>query len=274
MYIAKSIVTLTLNLVILTHFVMKKTILLSCFLLFSYFSTAQTKDSTQVPSFFAGTITATNNGVSLIPSFSLGKPAALFDLSMGKGRWSFDPMLRFGLDGKPWAFVFWGHYKLFNTPQFKMSVGAHPSVVFREVTTIHNGVAKDYLVTQRYLAWEATPTYFPHKKLGFGISYLGSKGLTQDVIQNTTFLAVKSIMPDIALTETVSLALIPQVFFLKMDKVQGTYASAIIGISKKNLPFSISSILSKKLNSQIAGKDFVWNVQLNYLIQNRYIRLE
>lgn len=232
------------------------------------------KKDRPTPNFFSGVITATNNGISLIPSFTLGRPAALFDLSMGKGRWSFDPMLRFGMDGKPWSFIFWGRYKLWNTQKFKMSIGAHPSVVFRGVAVTDNGSAKNYLTAQRYFAWEATPTYFPSKKIGFGVNYLGSRGLTKDIVQNTTFLAIKSIVPNIPLTKQLYLSVIPQVFYLKMDKNTGTYASAFIGISKKNFPISISTIMSKKIQSDIGGKDFVWNVGLNYNINHKYLKIQ
>ena len=234
----------------------------------------QSKDSTQTPSFFGGVVTATNNGISLIPSFTLGRPAVLFDLSMGKGRWSFDPMLRFGMDGKPWALIFWGRYKVFDAPKFKMSIGAHPSVVFRDVTlTTNTGIERSYLNAQRYFAWEATPTYFPNKKIGFGISYLGSKGLTKDIIQTTTFVAFRSIMPHIDLSKNYYLSFIPQVFYLKMDKIDGTYASAIVGISKKNFPINVSTIMSKKIKSDIGGDAFVWNLQLNYNINNKYHKI-
>jgi hypothetical protein len=251
---------------------MNKFILVSYFVSISLLSFAQKTDSTQAPNFFTGQITATNNGISLIPSFSLGKPAILFDLSIGKKRLSFDPMLRFAMNGKPWAFVFWWRYKMFDNKKFKMSVGAHPSVVFREVSIINNGITKDYLTAQRYFAWEATPTYFPHKKIGFGFNYLGSKGLTKDIVQHTTFLAFKAIMPSISLSKSINLSLIPQVFYLKMDKNEGTYVSGIVGVSKRNFPISISSIMSKKIKSAIAGNDFVWNLQLNYNINNKYFR--
>ena len=252
---------------------MKKAILLLSSLQFATFAFGQQADSTKpkIPSFFSGVLTATNNGISLIPSFSLNRPAALFDLSMGKGRWSFDPMLRFGMDGKPWAFIFWGHYKLFDAPKFKMSIGAHPSIVFRDVSlTTNTGLNKNYLTGQRYFAWEATPAYFPTPKFGLGINYLGSRGLTKDIVQNTTFLAVRTIFPRIDLNENYYFTFIPQLFYLKMDQLEGTYTSAFIGFSKKKFPISIASILSKKINSDIGGKDFVWNVQLNYNINNKY----
>ena len=44
---------------------------------------------------FRGTASITNNGISLVPSFSLGDPALLFDLKFTKGRLSFEPDMRF-----------------------------------------------------------------------------------------------------------------------------------------------------------------------------------
>jgi hypothetical protein len=58
-----------------------------------------------------------------------------------------------------------------------------------------------------------------------------------------------------------------------MDKLDGTYASAIIGINKSNLPFSLSTVLSQKLKSDIAGKEFLWNIQLQYNINNQYLKI-
>jgi hypothetical protein len=253
---------------------MKKTFLLIPFCCFTFIVFSQKKDSIQVQPtrFFAGQVTATNNGISLIPAFTLGKPALLFDLSIGRGRLSFDPMIRFGMNGKPWSFIFWWRYKVVDKPKFKMSLGTHPSVVFRDVSVMDNGIKRDYLNAQRFFAWELAPTYFPNKKIGFGVNYLGSHGLTKDIVQYTTFVVFKVIAPNISLNKHLYLSLIPQVFYLKMDKLDGTYASGIIALSKRNFPVNISSIMSKKLDSQLAGKDFVWNLQLNYNINNKYTK--
>jgi hypothetical protein len=221
---------------------------LAFMLLFTRLVEAQTIDSTQTPSFFSGVITATNNGVSLLPNLTLGKPAALFDLSIGKGRWSFDPMLRFSMEGKPWAFVFWGRYKLFANPKFTMSVGVHPAFIFRTVTlTNANGVTNDYLTSQTYLALETTPTYFFHKKIGVGLHYLGSHGLDKDGIQYTTFLSFRSIISNIKIYKEFHLSFVPQFYYLKMDAKDGFYTSAFVSLSKTKFPISLSSILSKKL---------------------------
>ncbi|MDX2249317.1 MAG: hypothetical protein SF052_21185 [Bacteroidia bacterium] len=252
---------------------MKKTIGLITLLSLYFLSYTQTTDSTQTQatSHFSGVITATNNGISLLPNFMLGKPAALFDLSIGKKRLSFDPMLRFAMDGKPWVFVFWGRYKLVTNKKFTMSVGAHPAFVFRTVADTTNGNIKTYFTAQRYFAAETTPTYFFNKKLGVGIHYLYGHGLTKDLSQNTHFVGLKSIMSDLHLTKQFSLTFIPQFYYLRIDAQEGLYANATVILAKKNFPFSISSIANKAINTEIAGKDFVWNVGLNYNFNNQYI---
>lgn len=82
-------------------------------------------------------IGVTNNGISVIPTFSLGKPAVIIELSTGTKKFSFDPQLRFALeDAKPWSFVFWLRYKLLEYNKFKLGIGAHSSFLFITTPTI------------------------------------------------------------------------------------------------------------------------------------------
>lgn len=252
---------------------MKSITLLFCFILSIQYSFAQTTDSTQTPSFFRGQINATNNGISLIPTFSLGKPAVLFDLNIGKGRLSFDPMIRFGMNGKPWTFVFWWRYKLIQQKKFTFGFGVHPSVVFRDVSVVNDGVTKDYLVAQRYFAWEASPTYIINKNTSLGLYYLGSKGLTKDIVQNTTFVALRSVI-NLNMSNNFNLGLIPQAYYLKMDDKDGTYVNATINLYRKNFPVSLSAIVSKAIKTEIAGKDFLWSVGVVYNINSNYKKLK
>ena len=251
-----------------------KATLAAIFYIISLSSFSQIPDSTKSISHFSGVITATNNGISLIPSFSLGRSAVLFDLSLGKGRLSFDPMIRFGMDGKPWAFIFWWRYKLIANKKFSLTVGAHPSFIFREINASLNGVSNDYTTAQRYFAWEATPTYILSKKVSLAFNYLGSHGLTKDIVQYTHFAAIRGVFSNLKLSNQLSLIFIPQAYFLKLDKNQGTYVNATVILTKKNLPFSLSSIVSKAIKTDIIGKDFIWNVALNYNINQKYRSLK
>ena len=50
-------------------------------LLFTLSSFSQKTDSTKSTSHFSGSVGVTNNGISLIPTFPLGKPATILNLS-------------------------------------------------------------------------------------------------------------------------------------------------------------------------------------------------
>lgn len=253
---------------------MKKALILFSFVLLTRFSFAQNIDTAQTPSFFRGQITATNNGISLIPNFSLNKPAALFDLSIGKGRLSFDPMLRFGLDGKPWTFIFWFRYKMITSPKFTMSIGAHPAFLFRTETAFIAGVSKEIITTQRYVAWEASPTYHLNKKVSVGFYYIGSHGLSKDLIQLGNFVAARAMFNDLQLGKDFSASFSPQVYFLQQDDRTGTYWNASFGLAKKHFPLSISAIFSQKFQTEIPGKDFLWSLGLVYNINNTYLKIK
>jgi hypothetical protein len=72
-------------------------------LMLTQYAFSQKTDSTKRISYFSGSASVTNNGISIVPSFSLGKPAAIFNLSLTKKRFSVEQDLRFSLAGKPWS---------------------------------------------------------------------------------------------------------------------------------------------------------------------------
>ena len=71
-------------------------------------------DRTQKTYHISGAVAVTQNGFSILPMFTLGKPAAIFDLSVGSDRIAFEPQFRFSLEGRPWSFIFWFRYKAVN----------------------------------------------------------------------------------------------------------------------------------------------------------------
>lgn len=113
---------------------MKSAFIIPLLFLCSHALFAQSAAGTEKLYHFDGSVSITNNGFSFIPSFSLGKPATVADLSIGGERFSFDPQFRFDLAGlKPWSFIFIWRYKLIQTEKFQMKVGAHlPAIAFRE----------------------------------------------------------------------------------------------------------------------------------------------
>jgi hypothetical protein len=230
----------------------------------------QTADSTF---HISGAASVTNNGISLLPMFTLGKPAAIFDLSVGNSRLAFEPQFRFSLEGKPWSFIFWFRYKAINTKKFRFNVGAHPSVAFRTSNLFDaQGNPKSILGHQQYIATEWIPTYQVSKNVSVGMYYLVSRGVSDGATNWTNFLTLNTTISNIPLSRQVSLRIYPQIYVLNMDGKQGYYFTDMLTLSHKKLPFTISSIINKRFSSEIPGDDFVWNIALNYAFNKRLKR--
>lgn len=247
-------------------------LLVFALLLFVHPCFSQTTDSTNTTSHFSGSVLVTNNGISLVPTFSLGKPATIFYLSVGKGKFSFEPDMRFALEGKPWSFLFWWRYKLARSDKFMMNVGAHPALNFKTVTSATDG--KETIVTRRFLAAELSPAYFLTKSISVGAYYLYSYGFDQGTAKNTHFITVNTNFSNIKLPSRFYMKVLPQFYYLKQDQQDGFFFTSSFTLARNNFPLSISSIINKTTRSNIAGsKDFVWNLSLAYSFNNRYVKL-
>lgn len=153
-----------------------------------------------------------------------------------------------------------------------MSIGAHPSFLFRTETVTANGTSKDVMTTQRYFAWEATPSYHLNKNIGLGIYYLGSHGLTENLIQFTHFVALRALISNIPLGKKFNFTFIPQVYYLQQDALSGMYWNTILNVSKNQFPIMFSINLSQTIQSEIVGKEFLWGIGLVYNINKLYYR--
>jgi hypothetical protein len=243
----------------------KKAFIISTLFCFSINSYAQKNDSTNVKTEFSGTATITNNGVALIPAFSLGKPAMMFDFVARGKKLSFEPSMYFAVEGaKPWAFFFWVRYKLVNSTKFKFNIGVHPSFLFSNTVVINNGTTQDVLKTNRYWVGELSPNYLLSKNISLSVYYLYGKGATTDVSQNTQFLALNAVFSNIKLSNKFYMRLVPQVYYLNIDNIDGFYASSSLVLVKKNFPISISAMASKSIKINMGGEGFVSNIGLSY----------
>lgn len=234
------------------------------------FPQAQEADSTAMISHFSGSIFLTQNGISLVPTFSLDKPAVMFLLSMGKKRLTFEPDIRFSLEGKPWSMLLWWRYKLVQNNRFSLRVGAHPGFNFRTIPVVSNGKSKDVIETRRFLAGELVPSYMISKNVKIGMYYLFSQGF-DDSQKYTHFLVLNSAFPNINLSEKFSLGIFPNVFYLRLDELEGYYASSTFRLYKHDFPLSLESIINQKIVTDILPeRGFVWNVSLVYSFNKQF----
>ena len=101
---------------------MRKGLMVISFLMVSISSFSQ--DTTTKELYVIGNIGVTNNGISIIPTFSLKQPAFNLSYSLSRGgRFSIDPDLRLAFDGKKGGGIVWFRYKLKTEGKFKVNIG-------------------------------------------------------------------------------------------------------------------------------------------------------
>ena len=71
--------------------------------------------------------------------------------------------------------------------------------------------------------------------------------------------------PSIPISNKIDLGIFPNIYYLKMDELEGSYFSSTFRLTKKNSQFSFESIINKMIDSEILpDRDFDWNVLLVY----------
>lgn len=233
---------------------------------------AQVKDSSIVKTYrFGGAVTIQSKGISTIPNLTLGKPAMIFDLSMGR-KLTFEPQFRYALEGKPWAIVFWWRYKLLTGKKFTMDVRVNHSLAFKTITDIDSGTSQEMIRTTRYLAGALVPNFQANKYLGIGMYLFYTRGIEKYITRNTYMVSLRPSISSIPITKNIVGRIGPEIYYLKMDEKDGVYLNTTFLISKKNFPLSISGLINKPLESNIPSEyDFLWNVGLIYTFNRRMV---
>jgi hypothetical protein len=224
---------------------------------------------------FSGSLGITNNGFSIIPTFSLNSPATNIMLYYRKGRFSFDPDIRLVPDLSKGGLLFWFRYRLIEQKRFSLRVGVHPafSLVHKTITT--NGTDSRITEMLRFAAWEAVPSYQITPKWGISAVYLQGNGLQRNGPQRTHVLFLNNAFSNLNIGGDFRLTLVPTLFWLYLDGDTGSYFTATAILSKKNVPFTLQSTINQTLRANIPGnQNFMWNVLLAYNFSKTYRRVQ
>lgn len=253
-----------------------KSWLFLAFLPFTHSAFAQKADSTQQTLHLSGTVSANNNGFSFVPTFSLGKPAVQtgFNISSSKGRLSFHPQFWYSmLDYKPWSFIFIWRYKLVKREKFEFVLGTHaPAINFKSATVAEDSVRKEVVKARRfYPAIELLPIYQIKKDISLSMYFLFGTGIEKEVSSKNYFLSIRPDFNNVPVTKQVFLRLNPQFYYLRIDELDGIYSAMGLTVAHRKLPLSISTMMNMKLKSEIATKDFDWNISLTYSFDKKYV---
>jgi len=241
------------------------------FIVLSVLANAQT-DSLSNEIHLNGNVGVTNNGISIIPTFSLQAPAfnTTFSLSKG-GKFSIDPDLRLTFDGTKGGGLIWFRYKLVENKKFNLTIGAHPAFNLALKTITENG--KTWTITQyrRFVATEVAPSYTFNNHFALGLYYLHGNGFQNDGPLNTHFVNFSASIMRLSIGGNYLLNLIPQAYYLQVDKEDGFYSTGNLIIANKKSPYSVMATYNKEIRTNITGsRNLDWNVSLLYSFNKVY----
>ncbi len=245
---------------------MKKNLLFIFVLIFVVKAKSFAQDSTSKPYVVAGNFGITNNGISIIPTFSLKQPAFNLTTSLSKGgKFSLDPDVRLTFDGRKGGAMLWFRYKVVASKKFNFRVGAHPAFNLALKTVTEGN--KSWTITQarRFVATELAPSYTFNNHFSIGAYYLHGNGLQTDGPISTHFVNFSTAFSNINLGGDYAFNFTPQVYYLQVDQQDGFYLTGNVILSNKKSPFSFMYLYNKEIRTNITGsKNLDWNVTLMY----------
>lgn len=223
------------------------------------------KDSAKTKMIFSGSLGVTNNGFSIIPSFSFDDPAAIILLSWKKKKFSVDPEFRVVPTGKKGSILLWFRYHAIESKHFSFRVGGHPAVNWFPFTIKQNGINEELIRLRRFLAWELAPSYRFSKHLSTSLYYLQGNGMQLNGPKTTHFVNLNTAISNIPLSKKLRVTAIPAIYYLYLDGNDGVFFTASASLGFSNHPFVLQSTINQKLRSTIPGtKPFMWNVGVAY----------
>jgi len=209
------------------------------------------------------TISLNSNGIASIPAFSLGEPALIAGINLVKNRFSYDPVLAYSLEMKPWFIDNWLHYKIISKPAFELRAGFNFSTFFSNIEVDDETILKG----ERYfaLALEATYKVAPNSSLTF--MYWNDRGQEPGSISGHFFNLVGE-RSDIKIGNQLLMAANVQLFYIGYDgNNDGLFVTPKISAALINLPFTLFFQATQAISSNvIPWPGFKWNIGLMYTL--------
>lgn len=223
---------------------------------------SEASDSTKSKLTASASFSINSNGIASIPAFSLGKPAIIGALNLNKGRFSYDPVLAYSTDMKPWFVDSWIHFKIIRKPRFELRTGINFSNFFSHVTL--NEV--DIIKGERYWAGELAGFWKTSSKNTLSLMYWSDNGMDPGSISGHYF-SLEDNIADISLGKNLLFGSGVQLFVIAYDgNNDGLFISPKLSLSWRNVPVSVFSQATQEIVSDIEpDPGFSWNVGAAYI---------
>jgi len=228
----------------------------------SYSQDKADSSSTRLKAF--ATVSLNSNGIASIPAFSLGEPAVIASINLIKNRFSYDPVLAYSLEMKPWFIDNWLHYKIIRKPSWELRTGFNISSFFSDYQ-LDDG--NTILEGQRYFALSLEAMYKISQNSSLTFMYWNDNGYEPGSISGHFFNLVGE-KTDIKAGNNVLMAVNVQLFYITYDgNNDGLFISPKISSSLKNVPFAVFFQATQPLSTNVTPyPGFKWNVGISYTL--------
>ena len=224
----------------------------------------QNADSTKSNKLQAGvTLSLNSNGISSVPAFSLEDPALMASASIGKGWFSYDPTLAYGLDLNPWFIDNWLHVKLINKAQFELRTGMNIST-YCSKNQFSEG---ERFIVERYFTYELATTFRFANNFSLLTLYWNDRG-QEDWSLKGNFLSTTGEKANMTLGNHILCTAALQLFYINYDgNNDGLFVAPRVAFSVRNFPVSIFSQVVQAITSNIEPfPGFNINVGIGYTL--------
>jgi len=207
------------------------------------------------------TVSLNSNGISSIPAFSLGEPAIMSFITLSKGRFSYDPVLAYGLDLRPWFIDNWLHYHIIDKPAFKLRTGFNFSVFFSDLPLSE----EEILQGDRYWALELAGVYKITSGTILTLMYWNDRGQDPGTLTGH-FISLTGEHNDMRIGRSLLFSAALQFFFIDYDgNSDGLFVCPRLSTALGGIPASLFLQVTQPLKTNISpAPGFEWNLGVSY----------
>lgn len=211
---------------------------------------------------YSASVSLNSNGIASIPAFSLGKPAVIASITVQRGRFSYDPVLAYGPDMKPWFIDNWLRYKIIRRTNFELRAGFNFSNFFTQQNYSGEIVTKG----ERYFAGELAGFYRLGPKNVLSLMFWNDNGIEPGSISGN-YLSLADEVTGIPLWWKLHFGAQVQVFYIGYDgSNDGFFVSPKLSFGLNDFPLSVFLQATQVLDSNIEpDPGFKWNIGINYI---------
>lgn len=231
----------------------------------SYSYARVNSDTTKVSTVFSGSIQLTNNGISLVPAFSLGDPALVAFFEAKRKRFSYCPQFSFDSEGKPWYVNQWLRYQVINNSKISYRSSISYSFLYKPTEEIKDGVAVPIIKTDRNLIFEQLLVKGLTSKTVLVFAHLYGLSVEKGGIK-LNLVTLGTSTKGISLGKKIAMEVSPSIFYLAYTgNNEGLFSTQNIGVRYSKCPVSLGFQATEPLwMKNLNVKSFNWALSAIY----------